>query len=79
MNEVINSSSVEEYENKTIDLMLQEIYVKQAEKSVKNFEDAIKKLTSKSVTEGSNNKNNLSCINIDTQTHCICHKNENFR
>ena len=46
-----------EFDNKTSDLLLQDIYVKQAEKVVKNFDDTFKKLTFKSANEDINNTN----------------------
>ena len=61
MNEVGNVGVVEEFDNKTVDLLLQEIYIKQAEKIVKNFEDAIKKL---SVSKNTNDDANLNCKSI---------------
>jgi hypothetical protein len=60
INEVDNSVVAEEFDNKTIDLLLQEIYIKQAEKTVKNFDDAIKKLTVKNNNEEAN-ITNLNC------------------
>ncbi len=60
INEVDNSVVAEEFDNKTIDLLLQEIYIKQAEKTVKNFDDAIKKLTVKNNNEELN-ITNLNC------------------
>jgi hypothetical protein len=57
LNEVNNNSFVEEFDNKTSDLLLQDIYVKQAEKIVKNFDDTFKKLTFKASNEEPNSSN----------------------
>jgi len=57
LKEVNNNSFVEEFDNKTSDLLLQDIYVKQAEKIVKNFDDTFKKLTFKASNEDTNISN----------------------
>ena len=57
LKEVNNNSFVEEFDNKTSDLLLQDIYVKQAEKIVKNFDDTFKKLTFMASNEDTNVSN----------------------
>ncbi len=58
--EIDNSSIQEELDNKTFDLLLQEVYIKQAEKTVKIFDEAIKKLSIKNNNEEIINSN-INC------------------